>query len=260
MKSSRLTNFRRSPARVVDPIVRQRDLIVFSQEKHSPVMLAIATRAPARLTIKLTVRNRDPTSRLIPSNKKLPPNERKLHVIDPNQICPGQLDGIAAPNVLRVEIRNVEVLKNDVLRAADDPEAFASDHAFGANAYNGLVRFDVDRLRTSNIIRDFDGGIARAAPVRAVESVLPFGSAGVTVRSTTVLGGGALGVEEIVLFVQQDDARIVVGQPRYQLVDVRRSCGRSIAASSNSASETGSRAYDAGLCGDEASRDDGEKR
>lgn len=53
-------------------------------------------------------------------------NQGSTDMVDPHEIASFQSNSIAAPNVLRVELSDVDVLQNDVL-SAHDAETFAFD-------------------------------------------------------------------------------------------------------------------------------------
>jgi hypothetical protein len=55
-----------------------------------------------------------------------------LDVINPDHISTVQGDGIAAPNVLRIQVRNVNILNNDVAGTADDLQTLSSDDSGAA--------------------------------------------------------------------------------------------------------------------------------
>lgn len=182
-------------------------------------------------------------------------------MVDPDEVRAGHLDRVTAPDVLRVQLGDVEVLEDDVLGAADDAEAFASDDALVADADDGLVRLDINRLGGCDIVGHFDSRVAGAAPVGADESILPFASTGVAVRTAAVFSGCAFGFEEVVLFVEQNHTRFVVGKPRDQLVDIGGNCRCGIATAGDTTGETGSRTYHAGLRGHKTcDRDDAQER
>ena len=60
-------------------------------------------------------------------------------MIDPNQIRAVERDRITAPNKLRVEVSDGDVLDNDIGRSTTEAETFAFDRACTANADNSLV-------------------------------------------------------------------------------------------------------------------------
>lgn len=56
------------------------------------------------------------------------------NVIDPDIVCSIQRDGISAPDIFRVDIRDLDVLENDVLGSIHDSQTLAFDDALGAIA------------------------------------------------------------------------------------------------------------------------------
>lgn len=75
-------------------------------------------------------------------------------MIDPNQVAIIQGDGITSPDVLGVEIRNLNVLDDDILRPADDAQATALDHAGASGADQTLVTSDGNAERGGGVVLD----------------------------------------------------------------------------------------------------------
>lgn len=76
-------------------------------------------------------------------------------MVDPYQVRAGEGDGITAPDVLRVELGDMDVLHDDVLDAGK-AEAFSADYALGAFADDGFVGLDIDGRDSSFVVRDGD--------------------------------------------------------------------------------------------------------
>lgn len=55
-------------------------------------------------------------------------------VIDPDKVCTVQGDSITTPDVLRVEVRNVNILNDDVAGTADNLQALSFDDSGAAGA------------------------------------------------------------------------------------------------------------------------------
>ena len=62
-----------------------------------------------------------------------------LDVVDPDHVRAGKSDCIAAPDVLRVELGDVNVLDDYVFDAVGEPDALALDDTFRARADDRLV-------------------------------------------------------------------------------------------------------------------------
>ena len=125
--------------------------------------MVITTRTPARTPINLTIRDRHAIRGVVACDDMLAPDERRLDVVDPDEIRADERDGVAAPDVLRVELGDVDVLYDDV-GAAGYAEAFAADHAGGAFADDGLVVLDVDRGHACGVVGYGDDSLA-VAPI-----------------------------------------------------------------------------------------------
>lgn len=122
----------------------------------------------------------------------------------------------------------MNVLDNHILGTVCNAQSLALNHTRRPNADDGLVAADIDARDTSLVVRDRDGGGARAgvavrAPAGLVDSVLTaIAGAGVGGRAATGLGHAAFGADEVVLLVQDDDAGRGVGEPGLELIDVGR--------------------------------------
>lgn len=167
-----VAHLRGPPARVVDVVVGQGNLVVLAQEQHGPVVLVVAAGTPARLAVEFRVRNGHPSGGLITRDQELPADQRNLDVVQPDQVAAGHLECITTPDVLRVQLRNVNILEDDVRHVVDEAESLTPDDALVSNADNGLVGLDVDGVRGGNVIGHRDGGVAGTAPVGSVEGIL----------------------------------------------------------------------------------------
>ena len=58
---------------------------------------------------------------------------------DPDEVRLVEGDGVAAPDVLWVELGDVNVLDDDVLCSVGDAETFATDDTLVANTDEGLI-------------------------------------------------------------------------------------------------------------------------
>lgn len=147
-------------------------------------------------------------------------------MVYPDEVGAGEGDGVAAPDVLGVEVGDVDVLDNDIFGAVRDAEALALNHTRGPDADDGLVAADIDAGDTSLVVGHGDGGCARAsvavrAPARLVDGVLAaVAGAGVGGGAAASLGHAAFGADEVVLLVEDDDAGRGVGEPGLELGDV----------------------------------------
>lgn len=77
---------------------------------------------------------------------------------DPDAVGAVDGDGVAAPDVLRVELRDVDVLDDDVLCAVGDVQALAAEDAGGSRADDRLVGADGEAGDTGFVVCDLDGG------------------------------------------------------------------------------------------------------
>jgi hypothetical protein len=73
-------------------------------------------------------------------------------VIDPHHVRTIEGDSITSPYVVRVDVRDVNVLNDDVARTRDDTKTFALDNAATTLANDRLVRVDRDAKNASIVV------------------------------------------------------------------------------------------------------------
>ncbi|KAF7545500.1 hypothetical protein G7046_g9552 [Stylonectria norvegica] len=170
-------------------------------------MVSIAGRRPRRGTVDLAVGDGDTLARVVAQDDVLAADERGGNVIDPDHVDVVEGDGIAAPDVLGVELGDVDVLDDDVAHAADEPQALALDDALAAHAYEALVGLDGDAELAGVVVLDRRlgrAGLVVVAPAVLVDGELAGGrgAPGCAARGR----GGALGAGEVDGRLQVDDA------------------------------------------------------
>jgi len=95
------------------------------------------------------------------------------YVVDPHHISTVKSDGITAPNVVRVELGDLDVLDDDVVGAGNNTETLALDHTAAALADDGLLGSNSDAENTSVVV--VDAGLRGVGlVVRALQSVSTF--------------------------------------------------------------------------------------
>jgi hypothetical protein len=161
------TNLRAAARSVMDIVTLEGDSVTTSYEQECPVVVIIARRRPARIAVNLSVRDRNAVAWVVTRNDMLAADERGLHVVDPNQIRPGQRHGVAAPYVLRVELSDVDVLHDDVFDAGE-AQPLSTDYAFGAFADDRLVGLDVDKCDGGFVVGYGDCRVIGVGALRAV--------------------------------------------------------------------------------------------
>lgn len=159
------------------------------------------------------------------------------NVVDPDHVGLVKGDGISTPDVLRVDVGDLDVLEDNV---ADAVHAKTLANNLGVVLANdGLVAGDSDTEDTGVVVLDRGRGSVRlvvGAPVVLVDSKLASRSS--APGSTTGGGGGSLGSGEVVGSREDDDTGRAVAQVAHELVGGRgvHSSGR--ATTGNSLSET----------------------
>lgn len=216
---------------VVDVVALHGNHVVGASQVDSPVVVAVAGCAPACVAVELAVGERHAVGCRFASDEHLAADEGHLDVVNPDQIGSGESDGVAAPDVLGVELGDVDVLDNHVCGSVRDAQTLAPDHTCRPNADDGLVAADIDARDTSLIVRDGDGsgasaGVTVRAPARLVDGVLaPIAGAGVGGGAATSLCHATFGADVVVLLVQDNDTGGGIGEPGGQLGDVGRVLG-----------------------------------
>ena len=215
-------------------------------------MVAVAGGGPRGDAVNLVVGDGDAVAGLVAEDDVLAADERGGDVVDPDHVDVVEGDGVAAPDVLRVELGDVDVLDDDVVDAADEAEPLALDDALVADADDGLVGADVDAQLGRVVVGHRHLGCVRlvvVAPVVLVDARLaPRGRA---VGRAPFLRRGALGAGEVERLLQVDHPRARVGEVRDQLVDGLRRDGGGITAAGDALGETFRRAGHGGVGGAE---------
>jgi hypothetical protein len=143
----------RAAAGVVDVVALQGDLVVGAGGVQGPVMVTIASRGILGLAIKFVVGECDAVRCSFTEDDHLAADHGELAVIcersvselasrgtygvrltNPDLIRSGNCDGVTTPDVLRVEVRDMDVLDNHVLRAVGDTKTLTTEDTFASDA------------------------------------------------------------------------------------------------------------------------------
>jgi len=144
-------------------------------------------------------------------------------MVNPNQIGSIKANGIASPNILVVEIRHLNVLHDDVASATAESQALAFDDTLVANAENGLMGGNVNRLsRSLPPLRSHRRGIATIVLDDLLARVA------ISPRQANIADDGALGLSKVVSLLENNHTRGGVGKHRLELFNVGRVIRRSI--------------------------------
>lgn len=144
---------------IVNPVSREGIVILLTDEEHSPVVLSVATRRPRRLSIKLVVGDGDVSCSSPARDEHLATDEGELVVVDPDLVGAVEGDGIATPDVLRVQVGDVDVLDDDVLCSAADTEALSDDDTLASDTDDTLVASKVNRLSGCVVVGAISPGV-----------------------------------------------------------------------------------------------------
>lgn len=141
-------------------------------------------------------------------------------MVNPDHVGVVQSDSISSPHVLGVDIREGNVLHNDI-RGLHNADTLALDGGTGL-ANKRLVARDRDTLDTSVVVRYRYARRVRlvvGAPVVLVDGNLA--SAGGSPGGTSRGGGGTLGASEVIGSLEDDDTGLRVTQVGDQLIRSR---------------------------------------
>lgn len=152
-------------------------------------------------------------------------------VVNPDEVGAIESNGIPAPDVLVIQVRDHNVLDNHV--AAPHSQPLALDGSITSHSKDGLVAADVDGLSRSLP----PGGRRSLAVVTAILDNLLAGGAGAP-RCADIARLGALGFGVVILFGEGDDAGLVIGEELGELVNVLGCDGGHAASSSDTSSKT----------------------
>lgn len=163
-------------------------------------------------------------------------------MVDPNLIRSIKSDRITTPDVLRVQLSDVDVLNNDIADTVLQSQTLAPNDTLAAHTDDGLVGRHIDALNGSLVVCASGSGIT-TAPVGVVDRVLAATTAGVGGGNAALaVGTLALGAKVVELFVDQNNSRGAIGQPRGQLGSIARGSSNCVATTSGASckSERGS--------------------
>lgn len=205
-------------------------------------MVAIARGRPAGAAVEFAVRDSDTAAcgnwlvcighggsgtvltRVVSRDEHLAADQRDLDVVNPDLVGAIQGDSITTPDVLRVELRNVNVLDDDILNTAGQTQTLAAKDTSATNTDDGLVRSNCQALETGVVVSASRRRVV-AAPVRTVslDGILAGAATAVGVRDATVAILAGVLAEEVKLLVNKDHTGSVVAQPALQFGNVTRS-------------------------------------
>lgn len=210
-------HMRRAPRRVVNPISGEGVGVTGTDEKHSPVMLAVAASRPRGATVELVVRDGNLASGTPAGYDELTAHEGEFVVVNPHPVTAIKGNGITTPNELGVQFREVNVLDDDIGRATTKTEALATNHALAAHTDDRLVAFDVNGRPGSFIVSaGFPCSVVACVP----DPKLTLGRAARALCGSVVAAawfrGGAFAGKEIEGAVDHDDRRAAARKKGHQ--------------------------------------------
>lgn len=137
------------------------------------------------------------------------------NVIDPDHVGAIKSDRITAPDVVRVQFGNLDVLDDDVAGTRNDTQTLALNHTAAALSDDGLLRSNSDAKDACIVVADTgrrSTGLVVLAPVILVDCKLA-GRAS-SPGSTTSTRSSTLSAGEVEGLLQDDDTGRGVAQVR----------------------------------------------
>lgn len=150
-------------------------------------------------------------------------------MVDPDVAAAIQGNSITTPDILRVELGDVDVLNDYIGHTIRKPEPSASDDTSTAHADDAFVGFNMDGVYSGVIICNSNRRVV-TAPVVGIDGQLTAGCS--TPGSAAGLSGSAFGASEVELPVQDDSEGLFGFEVPDQLVSRGWGDGRTCGASS----------------------------
>lgn len=123
---------------------------------------------------------------------------------NPDEVRAIHSNSISTPDVLGVEVSDMDILDDDVLGTVGHTQTLSTDNTLGSNADQGLVRANVDTSNTSSVVGNADRldactCVAICAPRGLVYGVLPTIAGALVGRwAAAGFGGSAFSALEVV--------------------------------------------------------------
>lgn len=183
------TDLGRAAAGGVDVVALHGDEIRRAGQVDGPVVAVVASGGPLGVSVEVVVREGDTVGSSVSSDEHLATDQGDLAVVDPYEVRAVNSDGITTPDVLRVELRDVDVLDDDVLGAVGNSETLSAKDTLGANADNALVGAYSETADTSLVVShrdalDASASISVRAPTGMVDSILAYNKKETSVKLT----------------------------------------------------------------------------
>lgn len=223
MQDGASAELRGAATEVVHIVVLESDLVASTSEVQVPVVVSVASGRVGGLAIDVGVGDGHAVGSILAQDNVLAADGVGGDVVDPDQIRSGQSDGITSPNILRVQLRNANVLDDDVLDTVGHAKTLALDYSRCSITKDGLVRGDLDGVEAGIVIGDGHSGstgLVVCAPVVLVDSQLA--STVGTPRGTAILGRGALRAGEVKGLLENDHAG-------FRVLEIRDPIGQELA-------------------------------
>lgn len=94
----------------MDVVLLEGDHVVAAGEVESPVVVTVAGGGPGGRAVNLVVGDGDTVRGAVAENNVLAADQGGLDVVDPDKVGAVESDGITAPDVLGVQVGDVDVL------------------------------------------------------------------------------------------------------------------------------------------------------
>lgn len=128
---------------------------------------------------------------LVPSDKHLATDQRDLDMVSPNLVGTIQRNSITTPDILRVELGNMDVLYDNIANTIHETQPLTTNHASTANAHDRLIRGNIDTLESRLVVSASRSGIASAPGGRVQVDRILTGTATLVGRGDAAFAVGA---------------------------------------------------------------------
>lgn len=161
-------------------------------------------------------------------------------MINPDLVGAIERNSITTPDILGVEVGNVDVLDDDVLDTTTHSQTLALDTSLVTHTENGLIRGNINRSPSSLVPRLTRSRLATTIILNNLLELVACAPAGADISRLGALRGGV-----VKLLGENNDTRVLVGEQLGQLLDGLRMIGSRLATARDTLCETLSLADDA---------------
>ena len=128
---------------------------------------------------------------LVPCDKHLATDQRDLDMVNPDLVSTIQRNSITTPDILRVELGNVDVLYDSIANTIHEMQPLITNHASTANTHGRLIRGNIDTLKSRLVVSACRSWVASAPGGRIQVDRILTGTATLVGRRDAAFADGA---------------------------------------------------------------------